>query len=503
MNLQYAFDNKHIAPLIKWGLLLFILILRTIDISQRHELHPDEVYSVLLAQCNDAYYHAVPDDSYSGSNLKSTLTANHPITEDLRQLYADNADAPHAALYYMALRVCLTGLHHWSAESVAWRGGLLNLFIIFSTYLLLWKLVSILWRGKYPALIAGACCAMAFLSPGAADCAMLVREYQLAALAIVWFSLGLVQLVSKLNSSDKPPLRTTYISLTLSAAMALSTGYLNAFFLVISPLLIALAYVNKSNWRFAWSILRCVALCCLVALVLANTIYLGWFNFLLHTNSHTAKAFANPMNTINYGLARDVIELTWTIPITAVLICFIFFGGILLFKHRKTGTLNVCINRGTVPLLIAGIIVIMLVQYTSMLHQPRYSFPFTPLASLIIPVCFCLVKDNMLRLFGYVGIIIYFIVSSLFQTPCQNFGWAKQKEILHNGALFHSLNPNELVILYPALNDTATYIIRHDTITPAWRRQVTLTHKPPKVMPDSTHKVNFNGPVKAYIPISN
>ncbi|MCM1005104.1 MAG: hypothetical protein NC402_02280 [Prevotella sp.] len=500
MSFSRQLEENRTKVLLKWGLLLFILIIRGVDISQRHELHPDEVYSVLLAECNDAYYKSVPDADYSGSELRRTLTANHSLGADLTQLYKDNADSPHASLYYMALRISLEGLDEWSPEQVARRGGALNLLFLICTYLLLWQLIERLYGRERSVLLCMACCAMAFLNPGAGECAMLVREYQLAALAVVWYSSALLPL-TKFQANWK-----AYASLIGASALALSTGYLNSFYMITSTLFIAIYICNTINCKQALKFSLQVAVCCLAGLALAWAMYSGWFYFLLRKNAHTSHAFANPSTAFEYGLWRDIVKTGLTLPaaITLGLILGIFRVRHYKIKRQRSECVGTDGLTHAFPysaaLLAACVLTVMSVQYASVLHASRYSFPFMPLLCMAIPMSLHWVGSAKIRKLVYVGITGYFCVYGCIQSPCRNYGWSKQTEILRQGALMHKLNPNEQVILYPILTDTAVYTITHaeelsDTIV-----RVTFVHKLPENTPDSISIKRFNGPVRALVP---
>lgn len=494
--------NTFFCRYLKCILLLFILGVRSCDIAERHELHPDEVYSVLISQCNESFYHIVPDGSYYGADLKKRLIASHPLGADLERLYHDNADTPHASLYYMMLRVCLSSLDDWSPEQVAWRGGLLNLLFLACSYLLLWHLISLLLRQASGAWICACSCAAAFLSPGAAECAMLVREYQLATLANIAYIISLVYLAKGLTS-EKPCVKPLNIlAIIVSTTISLSTGYLNSYFLIISPIFIMLWLGDLVSKRQAWSFIWRVAICCLAALILSWCIYLGWFNFLLRPNTHTDKAFNKIMPLFEDGLWRDVICQGLTIPLFIILcMCVVYWLLSLCTKKLRTVKGSSSLSIYTLPVFLAAVVTIMLVQFTSILHESRYSFPFMPFLSLAVPLCLNFLPWQKIKTGAYCIITVYFMIISLFQSPCRNYKWTVQRETLRPGALLHSLNPNEQVILYPCVNDSAIYVVLHDSVTPIWQNQITLTHDAPKATPDSTKSVAFNGPVKAIVPL--
>lgn len=493
---------------IKWGLLIIILLMRGIDIYQRTQLHPDEVYSVLLSQCNPAYSTSIECGTYTGSELKQTLTVSHPLMQDLRQLYINNADTPHASLYYMLLRLGLCGLDSWNPQSIALRGGILNLCLLSLTYLALWHLTHLLWRRKHTVWVSAATCAAAFLSPGAADCAMLVREYQLATLSIVLYVICIVKIYRRLALTLQRPHTALLLALTGSVALSLSSGYLNAYFLLITPIVCIVPLMLSTNRRVSMRFIITIVLCCLCGLLLALALYSGWFNFILHKNTHTAKAFEHINYAVRFGLKRDIIELGLTIPV-AVFTAAIGLAGLITFirKHNLRKAVSSPENMDvflTVALIISSALTIMLVQYTSLLHEARYSFPFMPVLSLIIPLClFRAFPAKLLQPLSVV-IITYYLFLGYGQVPCRDFKWIEQRHTLAKGAVFKHLNPNEQIILYPVLTDTAHYTIDKEdfdmsSIDSIYTDQPVLTHNKITDLPKNITTADFNGPVKAVI----
>ena len=130
------------AKWVNWAIvgLLFVLAfyVRVNAIAGKTELHSDEVFSMALCTCDPNYNVAVADGTYTGAQLKDMIahsgdTGFKGMLSDLRQLWVNNGDAPHASLYYMALRVALTGYDAYDLDGYIVRGGVLNmLFFVLS-----------------------------------------------------------------------------------------------------------------------------------------------------------------------------------------------------------------------------------------------------------------------------------------------------------------------------------------------------------------------------------
>lgn len=128
------------AKWVNWAIvgLLFVLAfyVRVNAIAGKTELHSDEVFSMALCTCDPNYNVAVADGTYTGAQLKDMIahsgdTGFKGMLSDLRQLWVNNGDAPHASLYYMALRVALTGYDAYDLDGYIVRGGVLNMLFLY------------------------------------------------------------------------------------------------------------------------------------------------------------------------------------------------------------------------------------------------------------------------------------------------------------------------------------------------------------------------------------
>ena len=171
------------ATLIVFAVLLAV---RVAGIATRAQLHSDETFSVMLAQRNPAYYTPLPDSTVlTGAEIKAMLVNDEPLTTDLSGLYHVNHDDPHASLYYMALRVALSGLDSFDAGEVALRGGLLNLLFFAMAFLAILRTGRILFGDlKNGWLVTMAVLALAFGSKASVENTLFVREYQMAEMFI-------------------------------------------------------------------------------------------------------------------------------------------------------------------------------------------------------------------------------------------------------------------------------------------------------------------------------
>ena len=132
-------NHKKLSVYTPYILFLILVAIRVCQMVQKHEMHPDEVYSVMISQCNPHFYRSLPIGAYSGSEITSTLVAAHGVAADIKQLYIDNADAPHASLYYMLLRLVITGIDTWSPPELLLAGCILNLIFFSIAFIFLYN----------------------------------------------------------------------------------------------------------------------------------------------------------------------------------------------------------------------------------------------------------------------------------------------------------------------------------------------------------------------------
>lgn len=472
-------------PLLKWGLFLYVLLIGWLNVRERVQMHPDEVYSVMLAQCNPAYCKGIEPGTYTGERLQRELIAAHPVSEDIASLYADNRDVPHASLYYMTLRIVLGDTMQWDPVRIVRTGGLLNLFFLAVAYLMLWSLMSRLTRGS-PWLTA-ACVAMAMLGPGTLECGALLREYQLSMLGIVWYAYALFLLFEKPEMSGRQ-LCISGISLSFSAALCLSTGYLNSFCLLLLPLgCIAALLAEKAPRRHVSRFTVTALSAGFCSLLIARVMYAGFFNFLTHGSVHKSRAFGSIDGVFDAAFIRDIVGEGFTLPLL-IFLALLLAVGIYCRRAKFRDACRPSAGRNyMIVMLICGALSIFAVQYCSLLRNARYSYPYLPLLCGVVPLCVSWMRGQW-RILCSVMILLYSMFSAACFSPRSDYGWDNMRRLLNNGATFHNLNPNELPLLYPVLNPHAYYTVESDSSPLVYGAAPVIVHyAKPKEPP--THRV--------------
>ena len=445
---RYRLSSSAAAALV---LFAFIFAVRVWQMTHKHEMHPDEVYSVMISRCNPLFYQSPPDGVYSGAALASMLADSHSMGEDLTGLWRDNADVPHASLYYMMLRVVTDSVDSWNPDAFIRIGGTLNLMLMALAYLLMYRLGNLLFPGRRWAVLA--MLALGFGSQSAGDCVLLLREYQLAATAIIWLVWEMVAFMEKRGSTALSAAR-----LILPTVVALSAGYLNAWFLLLAYGA-SMVWLFASGQRKAAMMLPAVAI---IGLLAAVAIYPGFFNFLLHSNPHTRLAFINFSSTMSQTFSRDIVGQTFTVT---GLIAIAVAGAVTLWQCRRCGNAAAGGRRRLAiasAVILAALLTVCMVQYTSVLKEVRYSYPFLPLLALIVPVALygwrgkAAVTAGAALTFFYAGV-------SITRTPTLDYGWVQRSRHLKHPATLYCLNPNEVSLAVPMLNPYTDYLLTSDT----------------------------------------
>ena len=459
-------NHKKLSVYTPYILFLILVAIRVCQMAQKHEMHPDEVYSVMISQCNPHFYRSLPIGAYSGSEITSTLVAAHGVAADIKQLYIDNADAPHASLYYMLLRLAITGIDTWSPPELLLAGCILNLIFFSIAFIFLYKAGRLLFPAARWALCA--MLALAFGCRASGESILLVREYEMATAAIIWFVYEIIRSL-KLKQYDV----ITMLRLCMAVAIVMSTGYLNAYFLTLSSLIYLIFTYRQTTFRHT---LR-VCLVLLSGLLVAQAMYIGYFNFILHDNPHTRMAFGQLSTALSKTFLRDVCSQTFTWPgIWLILIITILPSCVKIFRESRK-----MYDSSLLAMLIsaAALISIFLVQYTSILREARYSYPYIPLLALCLPVLISRYKEYH-RVGLATAVTLFYLIVAVWESPTTAYGWSYLRYQLKDGAVLYNLNPNEIPLIAPVLTSGSVYKLdpKSDTINYIINKRTVVHYKP-------------------------
>ena len=274
----------------------------------------------------------------------------------------------------------------------------------------------------------------------------MIREYKLAETFLIFLTLVSVTYINKLYSKQNISLSFYGVMFSISVAGALSTGYLNAIYVLLIGVVLIYASIKTDNKKLSVLIV-CSAL---LGLLIAWAMYLGFFNFILYKTVHTSRAFESPVKVLEYVFVRDISNGSFKIYGLSLLIFAIAF---ILVMGRGKELFKIQVY---LWLPILAIISIYLVQYTAVLKMSRYSFPLMPIVALVFPLVLCKLPKIPSQILG-VALSLFYIFSGFANPVTKTYGWGYVQKQLEHGATIYGLNSTEIVQVIPCLNDTAIY----------------------------------------------
>lgn len=421
----------------------FLGCARVWHLAHRTEFIGDETYSYMLARHNVEYVKTMPDTVLTGRALSQLPHCNHPYFEDIASLHSSNLDTPHASLYYMCLRTALMGVDEYSPQQIIARGGVLNMLFWAMAFWLVFMLARTgagMAQWAIPVVLL-----VAFGNPLSIANTMMVREYQLAEAMLV----ALALVVMRITAAMPVVSMKSWILLILCGVGAMSSGYLNAYFVLMLFVWLAVRAVKlKASRRVMWRI----ALCGVLILAFCWVIYTGYFNFILVPTAHTRHAFSDFGGAFKLAFIQIYLKSILTVPGVVVLAA----GILVVLMCGRERALKTMIY--IVFVSVSAIFAMVMAEYTSLLRAVRYAYPFAALSTLwILSLIACVGRRQAVAMSLAISAVVLY---SCFTTQVNaNCGWQNMRRQLRHGAIIYSLNNNELVLLSPCVADDAQYII--------------------------------------------
>ena len=468
------------------AIFLVLAAVRVSAVYNHDELIADETFSLMLAQHNPAYVSPLPADTVlTGRQIQDMLVARHPLADDLSALYVNNSDIPHASLYYMALRLCVGGMTEYSATGLARRGGWLNMLFFAVSFYAFCRLLRLIFgssRNLTALMAVGA--SAAFAGSCAVDCTMLVREYQMAQMMIVLACWAAASIAVRLRQGRKPRL-LQWAGLVAATAGALSTGYLNALMIaLVFGWLVVAAFVYR---RYGEAML-CIAAGA-ASLVMAWLMYVGFFNFLLHSTIHTEYAFRQSAVLGTLVFVDCIRDGMFTLP------GLVFMGLMLVFALTGKRRRQLVTPEHMPWLPLMALAAMLLTEYASVLHALRYVYPLIPVLALVVPLILAALPGRFAALSASAVMSLWLIGVAVFVPVRKSYDWARIAGVLHDGATLYDLNANELPQIAPMVNPEAVYHLTDSVPTDRTRPVIS------RVVPQGgglTKSGELTGPLKVY-----
>ena len=460
-------DKKRLLE-ISFVLLLFLILfyVRIYSSEKKEELHTDEIYSVMLANNIKYYWSNFEDGEYSGEDLKHSILnncveeqsslsgnfVNKDLQDDLAHLWKNNGDTPHASLYYMFLRISFYFNNNLFTSSpkdvdignIIETGVGLNLLFFSISFLLFWALLRNIAKRNILIILVGL--AVAFGNKMSIENTLLIREYQLAEVFIIALTLLSVNYVYAISNAKKISIAGYFFKFGLIVSGALSTGYLNAIYVLLIGCVII---VYACRYGRAKDVIFIVG-SAILGLIMSWVIYNGFFNFLLYKTVHTSRAFESPIKVFDYVFDRDLLKGCFTIYGLKVVILMLL---IILFSSKRKALLKL---DSYLWLPLIAVVSMYLIQYTAVLKMSRYSYPLVSITTLILPLLMNLLPKISSYIFGVVMTLFYILIG--FVSPVvKTYGWNHIKKEMSQPAMIYRLNSTEIVQLIPCLSDTVSY----------------------------------------------
>lgn len=443
--------HSRVVNVVVVGVLFSVaLFIRINALCGKTELHSDEVFSMAIATCDPNYNTPLPDGDYTGEQLKNTLVQSDGLgvkglIHDLGQLWVNNGDAPHASLYYMMLRIALTGYDSYNLPEYVLRGGILNLLFFSLSFWLMYKLLRRIFGRRHLLVFVGL--SLAFFNLLSVRNTILLREYQMAETAVILLTYMVVGFVQRLRSGEGIDARRTVLLLAGAVAMVISLGYFNFFYVLLlgGALMLACAKYRRPKMMLI------IPIAGFLAIGVAYVIYPGFFNFLMFKTVHQSQAFHKFSASMLLVFQRDLRHMLFmSYGFWIVIATFV----VAIFSHG--GVKSLTKSRYFVWLSFIAFLCMPVILYASILKQPRYYYCLIPVLMLIVPQALSVMSSVWRRYFS-VLIVLFFSLLTPQMHFHYKYGWENVRKELDHSAVFYRLNANELIQLVPNLSDSVTY----------------------------------------------
>ena len=169
------------------------------------------------------------------------------LFHDLAALHRDNRDPSHASLYYMTLRLALTGTDTPAMDSLILRSCTLNLLFFSLSFFALYFLLNALFP-THKSLVAF-CLLLAYLNPISISNTLLAREYQLSECLFTLWGVWCWKVFHRIERGAPAWSFGTFCNGTVLSAALLSCGYFNALFIGACIRASSISCTMHAPWR--------------------------------------------------------------------------------------------------------------------------------------------------------------------------------------------------------------------------------------------------------------
>ena len=373
---------------IVWLFVVFILCLsvRVYFIGEKKGLDGDEHTSFTLAYNAVGWgENAYQEGKYEAENLRKILFVDDcggwkGYFSDIKSLWTDNRDPSHASLYYMLLRTALIGQNSTVLSDAVWRACGLNLLLFAVSFVLMALLLFRIFPNCrwIPFILL-----VAYINPVSVSITLLIREYQAAEMFLVAFALVAVWVYGNVKE-NKPILEfMPVLAFSVIAALLVSVGYFNAFFVIaVSLFCVYNLVVSKQYLQLAF-----FPIVAALSVLLCWLFYHGFFNFFgdARTGEVTTKLSGeNFFSNIYYSGGAAVKLLVF--DVFGYLMLAFLTGSAIYFVAKKRRLPRI----DNVWIFVIAYICFGVVMILSTWKLSRYVSAYIPM--MLVPVAYCVVK---------------------------------------------------------------------------------------------------------------
>lgn len=387
---------------------IFALLLRVYYITQKVGTQIDEPLTATITSCkydyNLAYIPAV-GHIYSGEELKELIIPKQKsipnIISDLKQLKKNNChDHAHPNLYYIMFKAFTVPAKKFDLPTLIQYGCGLNLIIFTLSYIVMYKLLKLLFEENQLMIPLGLI--VAFLNTGVISTTLLVRMYELQIFCAIFITYSLARMYQSIIK-NKTILSTKNIVLfIISSVMCILSGYFMGIYAGFILIVLILLLLFKKQYRTMLLLIPILLSISTITLLIYPEYFSGLSGSRGVQISHILiwHHFGNIINRSILGIISSYRFFLFYLPVVIILLISFFF-----IKKSKIKYL---------PLLLfftafLWTAIIMILSPEKIL---RYIVPVFPILSLIIPWeinCLTGIKKKVFSL----SIILIYIFYSL------------------------------------------------------------------------------------------
>ena len=225
----------------------------------KENVYGDEMTSFALALCQRGWGDRTfkVGHIYTGDELMHTFFTDDRggmagLWHDVKLLWHDNIDEPHARLYYMLLRCALCALQPTMQSAIRCEGALNIVFYLF-TFLAMLCLMRLLVREKILSERASLLLLLIVaVNPASLSLSVLAREYALAECLFAWWTWWMLRSLARLDAVHGADIPYAWFAVgSVLSALFLSAGYLNGIYLTFTGAVLMWHAIRKHRWGTA------------------------------------------------------------------------------------------------------------------------------------------------------------------------------------------------------------------------------------------------------------